>query len=623
VKTAKTITPLLTLCFLLLACIAPGQERTTSLQYNPQLRAKQKGNALGKKTNTTVVLNLPFFEDFTGYYTYPDSTKWTDNHVFINNTMCVNPVSRGVATMDVLNDVGYPWDPWGSEGIRQCDSLTSQPINMSLSLVSPADSVYLSFFYQPQGNGFYPLPQDSLMLMFRTKYGGWEKIWEIQGSSQQPFQQVMIPITDSLYYSDTFQFRFINLGSLNLSDAIWNLDYIRLNKNRSYTDTAVSDVAFTSDPTPLLNDYYSMPYRQFLANPTSETALQYYDSIHNATNAPQPLTYWFTARALNTGTTLQPPVSSTPLSNAYSVQQQSNTAYTTTIPLTGIHDRVVFENKYYIESTTATGPTDNDTILHDQVFDNYLAYDDGTAEQAYYLNLYPTQPGMLAIEHHLNTDDTMQGMAIYFGREVPGSVSEVFTLMVYSSLAGVNGGTSDDTLLTQQLCSPGFKDTVNHFWVYKFDRPLPMHAGTFYAGTLQPADFGSDSLYFGFDVNRRGGNHAYYNVLGSWNPSLLAGAIMIRPLFGQTIISSHVTDVYTKQPDWQVTPNPATDRLNFTFKNDVQATYHMLNIQGQPVMSGEVTSGNSIDISTLPSGMYFVNITVNGVASAPVKVVKL
>ena len=611
------------LFFVLLALHAGGQERLAPLHYNPQVKRVATAKTTYAKT-TAALLQLPFFEDFTGYDPLPDSNKWTDQQVYINNTMCVSPISRGVATFDVLDASGYPWDPYGTEGYRYCDSLTSRAINLDLGTVTPGDSVYLSFFYQAQGNGFIPLIPDSLMLMFRTRYGGWLPVWKIPGgTAAQAFRQVMIPIADSLYFSDSFQFRFINIGALNLSDANWNLDYIRLDKNRNFTDTGITDIAFTANPTSLLNDYYSMPYRQFLANTTGETALSYSDSIYNADFTVQPVTAHFSARALNTGTSLYVSPAVPANLNATATQSLTYGNYSTTIPLPGTYDKVVFENKYYIDATAASGPLNNDTIVHDQVFDNYLAYDDGTAEQAYYLNLYPTQPGEIAIEHHLNAPDTMRGMAIYFGRQVPDAYNEVFNIVVYSALAGVNGAFADDTLLTQQLCVPGFADTINHFYIYKFDRPLALNAGTFYAGTVQPADFGSDSLYFGFDINRRGGNHTYYNVLGSWNPSLFQGAIMMRPLLGQNVVSSHVDAVKPDTPGWAVNPNPATDKLTFTFTGDAQAHYQIQNIQGQLVATGSAATGSTIDISALQAGMYFVSISVDGVASTPVKIVKL
>ena len=609
------------MCLLSAGIHADGQEHAGPLGYNPRLLNQLTPPKTAKKTTTS--LSLPFFEDFTGYGIFPDHSRWVENQVYINNTMCVSPISRGVATFDALNEHGLPWNPLSNSDFSYTDSLTSQPID--LSIVTPADSLYLSFFYQPQGNGFYPLPADSLFLFMRIRYGDWVRVWKAPGSTLHPFTQVMIPITDTLYFYSDFQFRFVNIAALNYSDAVWNLDYVRLDKNRNMADTAINDIAFSADPTFLLNDYTSMPYRQFYANPIAERASQYTDSIHNNYTTPQSVTYGFSASELSTGAVLQPLALNNSIISPGSISPLLNSAYSATIPPpTSLYDKVVFENKYFVESSSTTGSVPNDTIIRDQVFDNYLAYDDGTAEQSYYLSLFPTLPGKIAIEHHLNIPDTMRGMAIYFGRQTPSVAYKPFSIVVYSQLAGVNGAVADNLLYIQDPCNPGYADTINHYWIYKFDNPLPLPAGTFYAGAFMPAESGSDSLYFGLDMNRIGGNHAYYNVLASWNPSLIHGAIMMRPLLGQSITSSKIVDAaIAPKKTWEIFPNPASDDITLHFDGDRQAGYVITNIQGQVVLTGNTSSGISIDISSLNAGMYFVNITRNGIAETPKKIIKL
>ena len=603
--------------------VSYGQEHAGPLFHNRTVGAAPQQAHIARKTTA---LSLPFFDDFSGRGLFPDASKWMDQRqVYLNNTMCVSPISRGVATFDALNEQGTPWNPFSNSDFRFADSLTSQPID--ISSFTPGDSLYLSFFYQPQGLGFYPLPADTFIFYGRIRYGDWVQLWKTPGSTLRPFTQVMVPITDTLLFSNAFQFRFVNIAALNYSDAIWNLDYVRMDAHRNMYDTAVNDIAFTAEPTFLLNDYTSMPYAQFMANPSGERAPFYIDSIHNNYPTPQPVTYGFYAVAsegVSTGTVLQTPIYNTATIDASAINGISNNAYTTTVPLAGIHDRVVFENRHYIQATTATGPTANDTIIKHQVFDNYLAYDDGTAEQSYYLSLFPTLPGKIQVEYHLNQPDTMQGMAIYFGRMAPTSANKTFSIQVFSALAGVNGAVADNLLYLQDPCFPGYGDSINEFWTYKFDEPLPLPAGTFYAGVFMPAESGSDSLYFGFDRNRIGSNHAYYSVLSSWDPSLLQGAIMMRPLLGRTVISSGVSHTPVSQRDnWQVFPNPATNMFRISFPGDGTADYKVTNIQGQLVLAGTAANDADIDIASLTSGMYFVTISCNGSTGAPHKLIKL
>jgi hypothetical protein len=598
----------------------PGtQEHVAPLNYNPLVqKSTNKQTALQK----TTALNLPFFEDFTGYTASPDNSKWVENEVYVNNTMCVSPISRGVATFDALNQYGIPYNTVDNLIMSYADSLTSQPID--LSGYSASDSLYLSFFYQPQGNGFFPQPGDSLMVYMRTDYSDWLRVWMVPGTPLQPFVQAMIPITDSIYFYSAFQFRFVNIAALNYSDAVWNVDYVRMDVNRNINDTAVNDVAFTADPTFLLNDYTYMPYRQFLANPDGERASQYTDSIRNNYGISQPVNYGFTARET---------VSKTPLYTANingtnippsQIQQLSYApAYTATVPIQGTYDVVNFENKYFIDSISASDSRPNDTIVREQTFDNYLAYDDGTAEQSYYLTLSASLPATMAIEYHLNQPDTLRAISIYFGRTAPLSSYKFFNILVYTSLAGIEGADTDRQIHEEDFLSPAFGTAVNGFYTYALDTPIALPAGTFYVGLMQPAYSGSDSLYYGLDVNRIGTNHVFYNTEDQWNASQLMGAVMVRPVLGQPVFTTSVPNVAYKSPQWSATPNPAKDDLHFNFADDnAHVVFQITDIQGRSIMSGNVNNGTDVNISKLVPGMYFVNLSFDGMVGIPQKIVK-
>lgn len=606
----------------LLIAISPivsvsGQEFAGPIRWNPFQVTNTVYPAPAKKT--TAVQTLPFFEDFTDYGACPDSSKWQDCHVYVNNTMSFGAISRGVATFDDLNVKGLPYDSFNNGAVRYADSLTSQPIDLSADTVT--DSVYLSFFYQPQGNGFYPLLQDSLMLFFKNRYGDFVKVWSIPGSTLRPFQQVMIPITDTLYFHGTFQFMFINIAALYWADAVWNVDYIRMDRNRSMADTAVPDVAFITTPSFLLSDYTSMPYSQFIAGHAWELASQVSDSIRNNDSVTQTVNYSYTVRDEGTGATLS---SSGPTSLSLSPNQEKFVTAPLSIsafPVYPLHKSVVFETKYFMQ-TTAPGSLINDTVVRSQTFDNYLSYDDGTAEKSYYLNQLPSLPGKIAIEYHLNHTDTLRGMAIYFGRQIPFAFGKVFAIYIYSALAGINGSPKDIIIDSTDLLSPAYADSVNHFWYYTFAKPRLLPPGTFYAGTLQPVG-GSDSLYFGLDVNRIGGNHAYFNVFGNWTPSSISGAIMMRPLLGRYISGSSVDDVQFTKDDWQIFPNPAQNEIRLRYEGDNHPTFRITDLQGKVLLTGKAQNDQPIDISQLSPGMYFMNLMGNGVSATPQKIIKL
>lgn len=599
-----------------LTALAQG-EAVAPLRWNPQLKPATTSSSIrARKASTT--LTLPFFEDFTDDGLFPNSARWADSEVYINNTMCYNPISRGVATFDALNKLGRPYDTISRNNLVYADSLTSQPIDLSANTGS--DSIYLSFFYQPQGLGFSPEVQDSFMLFFHRKTGGWKLMWAIPGTDVQPFQQVMIAVTDTDFFYNNFQFRFVNKASINTNDDVWNLDYIRMAANRNISDTAVRDLAFTSDPTFLLNDYTAMPYRQFLPNAAAERAATMTDSFWNHYGTNASVSYGYRAEETTTGTTLGSGNSSANVS-PYSKQQVSFPVYTTTVATPGNLSRIVYHNVFFLQSGNPNEPKANDSIVRDQVFDNYLAYDDGTAEKSYFLNLASSLPGKTAIEFHLNVPDTLRGMAIYFGQQVPTATGKYFSATVYTKLAGIAGATQDLKLYEQEFLLPIFTDTVNCFTVYRFDSPLQMPAGVFYLGTTQPASSGSDSLYIGLDVNRVAGNHLYYNVLNAWQSSSVSGALMIRPLLGGPITGTSVDNVANRSSAWSLYPNPCNDVLRLSGNVTRDTRYMITDMQGRTVKEALYNS-EGISTAQLPAGVYLFRVRQNDYWSAPQKFIK-
>ncbi|MDI9320295.1 MAG: T9SS type A sorting domain-containing protein [Phycisphaerales bacterium] len=557
----------------------------------------------------TTALTLPFFEDFTGYGANPDSSKWLERQVYINNTMGVNMISRGVATFDALSQFGVPYDTTNPYTIRYADSLSSKVIDLSTFL--PSDSIYFSFFYQAGGNGFAPEKPDSLMLFFKPKTGTvWTKVWAKSDSALSPFIQVMIPISDSSFLHSNFQFRFINKASVGINDDVWNVDYIRIASSRNKFDTLVNDIAFTTTPSSILKDYVSLPYRQYLAAASAERATTFQSSVKNNINSTQLIpNYGFTTRELYSGASLAANTGTNINIAANNTVDIIFSTYTST-PAAGAYDKVVFENQYYTQTPMGDISKTNDTIISQQVFDNYLAYDDGTAEMSYFLNLFPTLPGKIAIEHHLNQADTLRGLAVYFGRQLPLASYKYFSIVVYKSIA-YGASTTDSILYQIDNLQPKYLDTVNHFWVYKFDKPIALRSGTFFIGTTQPALSGSDSLYFGIDRNRKEGNHTYFNVLNVWNPSLVSGAIMMRPLLGQAITGSGINELSVSSfVQFIIAPNPSKNTLKISTANFEKNThYEVFNALGATILSGNMDAQEQdIDIHALSDGIYYVQL---------------
>ena len=117
---------------------------------------------------------LPFYDDFSTVSIYPDTSRWVDNEAFINSTFGYFPVNYGVATMDAIDADGNVY-PHATPYTFLADRLSSKPIRLdaeinengdSIRPLTVADSIYFSFYYQPQGYGDTPLAHDSLVLEF-------------------------------------------------------------------------------------------------------------------------------------------------------------------------------------------------------------------------------------------------------------------------------------------------------------------------------------------------------------------------------------------------------------------------------------------------------------------------
>lgn len=120
------------------------------------------------KKSSANTQSLPFFDDFTESDVAPDAAKWQNRNVLINSGFPAFPVNYNAATFDVLDETGKVY-PRASTSPFVADSLLSNEINLvdeNGDRLSPADSLYFSFYYQPQGNGDAPEATDSLVLMF-------------------------------------------------------------------------------------------------------------------------------------------------------------------------------------------------------------------------------------------------------------------------------------------------------------------------------------------------------------------------------------------------------------------------------------------------------------------------
>lgn len=621
--------PLFVSVLLLFCVMAYSQEVLTGLISNPALNPKHM-QALSVPKQSSYIA-LPFLDDFSYPNTvFPTDSLWSNHKVFINSSYPVNPPSVGVATFDAIDDTGAIY-PYATTTPFIADTLTSLPIRLDSLLSGPAqaitvaDSIYFSFYYQPQGiSSDAPESADSLLLEFYSPHlNHWFRVWSTPGMKLDTFlakynsyfRHVMIPITDTTFIQKGFRFRFKNyasLASMSLpsfqSNADqWNIDYVYLNINRTKYDTVSMDVAFV-DPAPtILKKYTLMPARQF-TNADLKSSLQL--KMSNLNNVLDNIGYQYIVKQKNG------PFLHTYSGGVYDIlpfitngfhsySLHTSPAVDFTLPSMAGYDSVGFTVSHMVNSN---GWIDkiltNDTITYHQDFYNCYAYDDGTAENGYGLSV---ENAKLAYKFSLNQPDTIGGVQMYFNQTYSSPYLKYFYITIWSSLD------PETVIYKSKRHRPEFMDSINAYCNYLIDDTLVLVSGDFYVGWQQTTD---DILNIGFDRNTNSKDFIFYNVDGTWANSSYNGSLMLRPLVGtkwqQTFSGIGTQDT---KSGLSIYPNPATGNtvhINLPATGSISDTKENILIEvfnelGQKVL--HQTYSQSLDISALNNGIYFIRLS--------------
>ena len=619
-----------------------AQERLTGIAGNRVLEKASRDISTQKAASVTLI--LPFFDDFRNASVYPDASRWQGKSVFINNAFGYLPPNQGVATFDALDSTGNVYAGAGDFSFK-ADELTSQPIRLDSvfspdkAALSPADSVYLSFYYQPQGVGNAPEKQDTLLLAFKYPTGDstiidgkktpqyeWKTVWKSEGSDLQTFKtihghyfaQVMIPITDSSLFYDGFQFRFYNYVSIASSSTPswktntdeWNIDFVYLNRNRTLGDTTYKKLAFSGTQPRFLKNYNIMPYRQYRADPTNATNpnLRLYIANLDQQAHQIGLHYQVSQRGgafsyrydgpsgtllpfgqdgfLNCGTSFGNATACPPVNSLFSLDYNlDTTSYRVKLYITPTH----------IDSIAA------DSMTFVQPFYHEFAYDDGTPELG-----YSVEPAGAKVAYQFNmvTPDTLTAVRMYFNKPQATASLQYFNLMVWSD----NNGKPGEVVYEEDNRQIQWSDSLFGYSTYKLAQPQVL-SGTFYVGWQQQ----QTTLNMGFDANDDAQRHIFYYT-DNWYPSSFNGALMIRPVFGSQEITTGVSRI--TQPSQILTyPNPARNYIALSeWNGNEKVKITIYDMVGAVVLEKSVASGDRIDVHNLPNGMYVAHIQTPGKA---------
>lgn len=682
-----------------------SQEVLTGLQYNPVIKEtlqKEEAHSTSRATQRLELikpLHLPFFDDFHQESIFPDTARWLDRDVYVNQDFPYRSANVGAATFDAIDEYGNLY-PDASSFPFLADILNSKPIRLD-SIFHPvpreikiSDSVYFSFFYQPEGRGNKPEVWDSLVLQFGHPSGDsvyiysdsvpvpisayilpgdsifpldtlfappycdsnkyviadryyfygdtvmipckdvyipeytWNTVWSTEGMSLDTFfarygtysRQVLIPVTDSAtYFRKDFMFRFFNFASLATQNVPswrsnadqWNVDYIYLNTGRSLADTTYRDISFVEKAPTMLRNYQAMPYSQYKNDPTNSMADSINLVISNLYDEAFNTDYGYYVDATDGSYSFFHDGGGCNLPPFYSFGYQKcdeTCGASRACPIVDFiyplgfgQDSAAFEIKHVISGFTAAD-TVGDTITLLQEFYNYFAYDDGTPEAGYGINI---AGGKVAYRFRLNQRDSLRAIRMFFNRTEGNANDQYFDLAVWRD----NNGEPGELLYRQYDLKPKFSNSLYQIQTYYLKEPVGIN-NVFYIGWIQTTD---DNLNVGFDTYNDASSNIYYNVLGYWEKTAFTGSIIMRPVIGKAFDPAYTPGRPAQDTRLVIYPNPSRNGLFRISLDDGshnnlinKATIKVFNITGQEVISAPFME--TLDASGLPGGFYMIKV---------------
>lgn len=579
---------------------------------------------------------LPFIDDFSNYVGIPNPDKWETFGAVVNCSYQFNPPSVGVATLDATDIYGKLYAHATSSPFY-ADTLASRFIRLDSVLspygiaLSPSDSVYLSFYVQPAGGsgkqwemiGSRPSSEDSIILEFYSSETGWSRIWSMGGEHADSlynrygsyYKYVLIPITDQTYFNKEFRFRFRNMASLSnssLSSYIgncdqWNIDYVYLNRNRSFEDTSRRDLAFVEPAPSMLKRYQAMPSRQFKQD---EMADSLHIKIVNLADMALSSTYKYEITN-ESGMRLYSYDGGFENISPYSQTQQYQTSPNHARPTVDFVFDINPEWWYAFDiiHTIKEGVGQdwlpaNDTIRFKQIFEDYFAYDDGTAENG--IGVEPISGSHLAVRYDLNEKDTLSAVDIYFNTSLDEGNFKPFFICVWTC---ENGLPAEMIYKSEKLIPRS--DSLNRFARFVLDESIVLPAGSFFI-SLQTK--GNDYLNIGFDRNTNSSEYTFSKTGSDWQQSFEKGSVMMRPYFGyRASVGLNEVDA----SEIKIYPNPASTKVYL--QNCDGLLKRLFDMNGRMLLQ---TRKNEIDISRFDCGVYILQVADEGRTIYHEKIIK-
>ncbi|MDB5274696.1 MAG: hypothetical protein JWO58_3063 [Chitinophagaceae bacterium] len=541
----------------------------------------------------------------------------------VNGGYGENQPGYHVVSFDGVDQDGLPYNTINTLATGYTDSLRSQLFDFSSYL--PSDSLYMSFLYQHGGYGEQPDVNDHLYLEFLDNTSTWNPAFDVTGSnagSTDSFYIAMVPIKDTKYFYNKFQYRFRTFGRQSGSYDVWNVDNIYLDKGRHATDIQPRDMGIRNGESSFLQKYSAMPFDHFFPLRNSIVKTQMSTVLTNITLVANNKIARFTLT--DSQQNVLAALDSSPDFNPW-----FDSVCTFMMPIPYNYDISVINRPTYLEHTYSF--RDSLGIDHpfsapatfDLMYNNFLtkrtylydyyAYDDSEAEIAFGSNLAGTQ---IAVRFKAEKTDTLTHIDICFtrskGPDLEGSG-------IYLYVWDKNISATDTSHYRKQAIAIHLQHYPNGFTRYKLDNPVILSQGSIYHIGYQQ-NF-SLLLTTGYDRDNDASDSTYYNDSGTWlkvgsDPNNPTGSMMIRPVFFN---QSNNVPVGNLQPTNDIIknklllyPNPASTSINVVSQEEsiTDFTYTIYSLYGQTLLNGTLTAEeNNINITSLNSGLYLILCT--------------
>lgn len=497
---------------------------------------------------------------------------------------------------------------------------------------TPQDSVFMSFWYQPQGIAYAPEAQDSLVLEFYSpSEGSWKWIWSATGEAQSDFRYKLIHIQDSMFLQNGFRFRFRNYASMPDNTVpsfagnndVWNLDCVYLNSNRGFSDSLLHDVAFIDPMKSTLRNYTSMPWTHYQYDDAEGTNI-FSVRFKNYNDSAVHYDRFYDLVNRNAGIyNLRRNIGGSNDIVAGDIDTLGNLFLSSLFETSISDESALFELKTYLDinyQSVQDYHRWNDTAYHAQEFYNYYSYDDGTAEKGYGLFGAGSENASAACNFYIYKPDTLRGVQMFFNQTWGQANDSYFYLTVWKNTNGKPGS----IIYQRSSESTEFTDSINEFFTMGIlldslavvdssylrfngrENVIYIPDTSIFVGWQKI--FTSEMLNVGLDMNNPLNGKIFYTYSGSWYASSVQGALMVRPVFGGRKIY-HSTEEIQMADRFVVYPNPARNLIFVRGEavNMENCTLQLFDMYGKE--SFRSAGQESIDVSEYSPGMYILVIT--------------